>query len=134
MSKKTSTGPSKDASLLPYEYIRSALQLGLERGAELGVNPFKFGVIGSTDSHTGLTTIEGKSYVARSNVIETAHPHAGRLRQARNAARFEATVPEIRYGAPHLGEHTAEVLAELGYDEDRLGALAQDGVVSVAEA
>ena len=67
-------------------------------------------------------------------VIETEHPHAGRLRQARNAARFEATVPEIRYGAPHLGEHTAEVLAELGYDEDRLGALVQDGVVSVAEA
>ncbi len=67
-------------------------------------------------------------------VIETEHPHAGRLRQARNAARFEATVPEIRYGAPHLGEHTAEVLAELGYDEDRLGQLVQDGVVSVAEA
>ena len=66
-------------------------------------------------------------------VIETDHPHAGRLRQARNAARFEATVPEIRYGAPHLGEHTAELLAELGYDADRQAVLLRDGVVSTPE-
>ena len=64
-------------------------------------------------------------------VIETDHPHAGRLRQARNAARFEATVPEIRYGAPHLGEHTVQILDELGYDEDRRDALLRDGIVAV---
>ena len=63
-------------------------------------------------------------------VIETDHPHAGRLRQARNAARFEATVPEIRYGAPHLGEHTVQILDELGYDEDRRDALLRAGVVA----
>ena len=65
-------------------------------------------------------------------VIETDHPHAGRLRQARNAARFEATVPEIRYGAPHLGEHTIEILSELGYDRERCQALVEEGIVSVA--
>ena len=64
-------------------------------------------------------------------VIETDHPHAGRLRQARNAARFEATVPEIRYGAPHLGEHTIEILSELGYDRERCQALVEEGIVSV---
>ena len=64
-------------------------------------------------------------------VIETDHPHAGRLRQARNAARFEATVPEIRYGAPHLGEHTIEILRELGYDGERCEALVEEGIVSV---
>ena len=64
-------------------------------------------------------------------VIETDHPHAGRLRQARNAARFEATVPEIRYGAPHLGEHTIEILSELGYDRERCEALVEEGIVSV---
>ena len=63
-------------------------------------------------------------------VIETDHPHAGRLRQARNAARFEATVPEIRYGAPHLGEHTVQILDELGYDEDRRDALLRAGIVA----
>ena len=66
-------------------------------------------------------------------VVETEHPHAGRLRQARNAARFEATVPEIRYGAPHLGEHTLELLAELGYDQERCEALLREGTVSTPD-
>jgi hypothetical protein len=40
-----------------YEYARPALKLGLEQKAELGVNPFKFGMIGSTDAHTSLSTV-----------------------------------------------------------------------------
>ena len=48
-------------------------------------------------------------------VIETEHPRAGRLRQTRAAARFSHTPAEIRRGAPALGEHTQEVLTELGY-------------------
>jgi len=39
-----------------YEYARSALMLGLAQGAALGANPFKFGMIGSTDAHTSLAT------------------------------------------------------------------------------
>jgi len=39
-----------------YEYARSALKLGLEQKAKLGVNPFKFGMIGATDSHTSFST------------------------------------------------------------------------------
>jgi crotonobetainyl-CoA:carnitine CoA-transferase CaiB-like acyl-CoA transferase len=62
-------------------------------------------------------------------VIETEHPHAGPLRQARNAARFEDTPTEIRHGAPHLGEHTAELLGSLGYDEEMLATLEAEGVV-----
>ena len=65
-------------------------------------------------------------------VVETEHRRAGLLRQTRNAARFEATVPEIRYGAPHLGEHTEEILTEIGYDGQQQAALLRDGVVSVA--
>ena len=67
-------------------------------------------------------------------VIETDHPHAGRLRQARNAARFAVTVPEIRHGAPHLGEHTRDVLSALGYDEDRRESLLARGIVSAPSA
>ena len=66
-------------------------------------------------------------------VVETDHAHAGRLRQARNAARFETTVPEIRFGAPHLGEHTLEILRELGYDDERCQALLHDAVVSAPD-
>ncbi len=43
-------------AMLRYNYARSALRMGLKHEARLGVNPFKFGVIGSTDSHTALST------------------------------------------------------------------------------
>lgn len=62
-------------------------------------------------------------------IIETEHPHAGPLRQARNAARFEETPTEIRHGAPHLGEHTTEVMAALGYDQQALAILEAQGVI-----
>jgi hypothetical protein len=46
----------KEDDMLQYEYARSGLQLGLTLEKQLGVNPYKFGMIGSTDSHTGLAT------------------------------------------------------------------------------
>lgn len=49
------TEPKEDW-MLPQEYARGALKLGLKYEAELGANPFKFGLIGSTDSHTSLAT------------------------------------------------------------------------------
>ena len=44
--------------MFPFEYARSALKLGLQLEARLGANPFKSGMIGSTDTHTGLTTVD----------------------------------------------------------------------------
>ena len=65
-------------------------------------------------------------------MVETEHPHAGRLRQARNAARFE-TPFEVRRGAPLLGEHTRELLDELGYSAAEVDALGAQGVVGLGE-
>jgi len=47
-------------------------------------------------------------------IVETDHPVAGRIRQARAAARFEKTPTTLDRPAPTLGEHTDEILAELG--------------------
>jgi hypothetical protein len=44
------------------DFVRSGLKRGLEIEAKIGVNPYKFGVIGSTDSHTGLATAEEDNF------------------------------------------------------------------------
>lgn len=64
---------------------------------------------------TRSQVIRHPQVVAGGTLVETDHPVAGRLRQARPAARFSATPAAIRRGAPALGEHTAEVLAEIGF-------------------
>jgi hypothetical protein len=51
--------------MLPYEYARSALRLGLELGADLGANPYKFGLIGASDTHTGLSTTREENYFGK---------------------------------------------------------------------
>jgi hypothetical protein len=46
----------KTPEMLPGEYARSALKRGLEFDASRGINPYKFGMIGSSDTHTALST------------------------------------------------------------------------------
>jgi crotonobetainyl-CoA:carnitine CoA-transferase CaiB-like acyl-CoA transferase len=61
-------------------------------------------------------------------VAEYDHPVAGRIRQPRPAARFDKTPAAMQRHAPVLGEHTAEVLTELGLDPAELAA---QGVVAI---
>ena len=60
----TGTVPKKD-EMLQYEYGRSALKLGLKLEEKTGVNPYKFGMIGSTDSHTSLATTREENYFGK---------------------------------------------------------------------
>jgi len=55
---------------------------------------------------------------ARSSLVETEHPLAGPLREPRPAPRFERTPAEVGGPAPALGEHTDEILGELGLAEE----------------
>ena len=55
--------------------------------------------------------------------FEHDHPHAGPLRHARSAARFEGTPTRIRNGAPLPGEHTYDILREVGYDDAEIEAM-----------
>ena len=56
---------AKTEQMLQYEYGRSALKLGLQLEAGLGVNPFRFGMIGSTDSHTSLPAVEEDNFFGK---------------------------------------------------------------------
>ena len=53
-----------------YEYARSALQQGLQHEATFGTNPFKFGMIGSTDSHTGLVAAREENFWGKFSKFE----------------------------------------------------------------
>ncbi|PRY19514.1 uncharacterized protein DUF3604 [Aliiruegeria haliotis] len=55
----------KTPEMLRYEYARSALKVGLEVEREIGVNPFKFGLYGTTDSHTALPTTREDNYFGK---------------------------------------------------------------------
>jgi hypothetical protein len=62
--------PLRDDSLIPFEYVRSALKNGLDQLVKTGANPFKFGLIGSTDSHTALTAVEEDNFWGKSLFAE----------------------------------------------------------------
>ncbi|MBF7729097.1 DUF3604 domain-containing protein [Pseudomonas sp. N040] len=56
--------------MYPREYARAALERGLAYEAKLGANPFKFGMIGSTDSHTSLATSEENNFFGKVTPVE----------------------------------------------------------------
>ena len=55
----------KTPEMLPFEYARSALKNGLKLGAELSINPYKFGMVGSTDAHTSLSAAEENNFFGK---------------------------------------------------------------------
>jgi hypothetical protein len=55
----------KTNDMLQYEYAREALKNGLLLESRLGANPFKFGLVGSTDSHTSLVTAAEENFFGK---------------------------------------------------------------------
>jgi hypothetical protein len=62
----------KEDWMLQYEYARSALQIGMQLEQKLGVNPYKFGMVGSTDAHTSLTTTREENFFGKAPHLEPA--------------------------------------------------------------
>lgn len=55
----------KTPEMLRYEYARSALKVGLEIERDIGVNPYKFGFYGTTDTHTAIPTTREDNYFGK---------------------------------------------------------------------
>ena len=70
---------AKKKEMLQFEYARSALKNGLMLEAKLGVNPYKFGMIGSTDTHTGMSTFDEDNFFGK---LPSSEPSPERWNEA----------------------------------------------------
>ena len=61
---------AKTRDMLEFEYARSGLKLGLKLEQALGANPYKFGMIGSSDAHTGLAAMEEENFFGKTTPQE----------------------------------------------------------------
>lgn len=70
---------------------------------------------------------------ARAIVAETLHPVLGRVQNIGHPVQFEHQPRSASRPAPLLGEHTQEILRQIGYDQQRIAGLVQQGVVQAAQ-
>jgi len=73
---------------------------------------------------------ESEQVRRRGNIVAHRHPQAGDTRLLRSPIRMASAQPAIRRGAPALGEHSAEILAEAGYGRAEIDRLLREGVIA----
>lgn len=95
---------AKTPSMYAGEYVREALKRGLMLEAQMGVNPYKFGVIGSTDTHTGLSTADDNQFFGKHSGNE---PNPKRVMQEQNLGTNRG-----RFGWHYLASGYAAVWAK----------------------
>lgn len=97
---------TKDMSPESYggSYVREALKRGLELTLSVGANPFKFGMIGSTDSHTSLSTADENNFFGKHSGNEANNK--GRVMAPQNLGTREG-----RFGWNYLASGYAAVWA-----------------------
>jgi hypothetical protein len=61
---------AKEESMLEFEYARSALKNGLRLGQTLETNPYRFGLVGSSDAHTGLAAMAEDNFFGKTTPQE----------------------------------------------------------------
>ncbi len=108
-------------SILASRFVGQPTAAWLERleAAEIPCGPIR-GV---------LEALESDQAQARGMIVDVEHPLLGTLRQVGVPFKFGATPATIRRAPPLLGEHSAEILSELGYDDEAIERLRADGVI-----
>jgi len=85
--------------MLPFEYARSALKLGLKLGERLGANPYKFGLSAASDTHTGLSTTREENFFGKYMHTEPSPDrHNGEVIPAEDPALRILTAQEAAQG------------------------------------
>ncbi len=116
----------KQNSMLEYEYARSALKWGLVHEDRLGVNPFKVGLIGSTDNHVSLSTTREDNFFGK---LPSLEPREDRINDAfvRNA---DGTPAALSWESPASG--LAAVWAHENTRESLFDAMARKEVYATS--
>jgi len=99
-------GSPKNPENRKYEYVRSALKLGLKQQAKLGVNPFKYGMIGSTDAHTSMASADDNNFLGNTALTEPSRYRIKSKMTYVRGANFAAS----GYAAVWATENTREAL------------------------
>ncbi|MFL5068545.1 MAG: CaiB/BaiF CoA transferase family protein [Xanthobacteraceae bacterium] len=77
---------------------------------------------------------DDRQIIARGVVQDVAHPRLGRMRTVRNPVLLDHDGPGLERHSPMLGEHSEEILRELGYAPATIGDLVSSGVTRLAAA
>lgn len=88
----------KEDWMLQYEYAREALKIGMQLEEKLGTNPYKFGMIGSTDAHTSLATTREENFFGKVSYLEPA------------ADRWDHVIIGSLSGDPTLSSYSYETI------------------------
>jgi Protein of unknown function (DUF3604) len=101
----------KKPEMLQYEYVREGLKIGLKLEQQLGVNPYKFGMIGSTDSHTSLSTADEDNFFGKHSGKEpSAHRWEKPIATFSGISIFGWEQASSGYAAVWATENTREAL------------------------
>jgi hypothetical protein len=102
---------AKAKDMLQYEYARSGLKVGLKLEQQLGINPYKFGLVGSSDAHTGLAAMEEDNFFGKTTPQE---PNPERMLEtfinSPNAKIMDWEVSAAGYAAVWATENTREAI------------------------
>jgi len=103
----------KKPEMLEFEYARSTLKNGLRLERQLGINPYKFGLIGSTDTHTALSTADEDNFFGKATVSEPSpnramHPFVANKKTGLTIMGWETSASG--YAAVWAKENTREAI------------------------
>jgi hypothetical protein len=115
---KGSFGPGAHTpAMLPREYTREAYKRGLKYEQQLGANPFKFGIVGSTDAHTSLSTTQEDNFFGKVVPLEPSSAAdrfeeviAGRFTEAKELKQYAWMTSASGLAAVWASANTREAL------------------------
>lgn len=101
----------KTNDMLQYEYAREALKNGMVLENKLGTNPYKFGMVGSTDSHTALPTAEEENFFGKHSGNEpSGHRAEGIVGEFEGRKYWDWELVASGYAAVWATENTREAI------------------------